>query len=342
MRVLVTGGIGNVGRRLVARLVQHEHQVKVLDRSQPVEIAGAEYAQCDITDFNSLRQQVIGQDGIIHLAAIPYPGGAPGHEIFRINCAGTYNVFEAAAQEGIRRVVCASSINALGFNYGIRSFPILYLPVDEQHPGCTTDPYSFSKLITEEIAAYYWRREGISSVCLRLPWVYEVNRELVEMGRQYAGFLQKAFADLLSLPLNEGREYIRRLVDKLNEQRALRLSEKPWDPHEFDEPPDFNPDDALMFGYSDFWAAVSADDSAQAFEKALLADLEGSHALYIAEEQNTAGVEAERLAQLFFPEVTARSRPLVGTEPLVSFDRARRLLGYEPEYLLGSHFDAEI
>ena len=128
MRILVTGGIGNVGRTLVAQLVQHGHQVKVVDRHEPVEIAGAEYAQCDITDFGALRAQVRGQEGVIHLAGIPNPNGASGPEIFRINCAGTYNVYEAAAQEGIKRVACASSINAFGFNFGIQSFPSATYP----------------------------------------------------------------------------------------------------------------------------------------------------------------------------------------------------------------------
>ncbi len=66
-------------------------------------------------------------------------------------------------------MVSASSINALGFNYGIKSFPIRYLPVDEDHPTFTTDPYSFSKQILEEIGAYYGRREGISRCSCACP-----------------------------------------------------------------------------------------------------------------------------------------------------------------------------
>jgi nucleoside-diphosphate-sugar epimerase len=50
-------------------------------------------------------------------------------------------------------------------------------------PAITTDPYSFSKQIMEEIGAYFWRREGLSSVFLRLPGVYEVTEENEERCR---------------------------------------------------------------------------------------------------------------------------------------------------------------
>ena len=83
MKILVTGGTGAVGPAAVKRLVQHGHQVKVIGRRagtdiDPVDIEGAEYQQCDVNDFPSLREQVKGMEGIVHLAAIPYPGGAPG------------------------------------------------------------------------------------------------------------------------------------------------------------------------------------------------------------------------------------------------------------------------
>ena len=135
MKILVTGGLGSVGRPLVTLLVDHGHSVKVIGRRPEAEVAdelipGTAYAPCDINDFSAIRQQVRGMDTIIHLAAIPAPMMASGDEIFRINCAGTFNVYEAAAQEGIKRVVSASSINALGFFYGVKTFPLQYLPID--------------------------------------------------------------------------------------------------------------------------------------------------------------------------------------------------------------------
>jgi nucleoside-diphosphate-sugar epimerase len=91
--------------------------------------------------------------------------------LFHINCTGTFNVYQAAAEEGIKRVVSASSINALGFNFGGVPFQLSYLPIDEAHPTQTSDVYSLSKQILEDTADYFWRRDGISGVCLRLPFV---------------------------------------------------------------------------------------------------------------------------------------------------------------------------
>ena len=113
MNILVTGGAGNVGKGVVSYLLARGHQVRVIDRkldavnldaaaNQPQ--TGVEYAVCDTTDYNAVREQVRGMQGIIHLAAYPYPAAAPGPEIFRVNANSTYNIFEAAAAEGIQRV----------------------------------------------------------------------------------------------------------------------------------------------------------------------------------------------------------------------------------------------
>ncbi|MDP6701066.1 MAG: NAD-dependent epimerase/dehydratase family protein, partial [Candidatus Latescibacteria bacterium] len=118
MQVLVTGGTGTVGRRCVARLIRAGHHVRVIGLDQNLAIDGADFRTCNITDYTATRAQVEGIEGIVHLAAIPNPQGGTGPDIFHINCTGTYNVYQAAAEAGIKRVVSASSINALGFNFG--------------------------------------------------------------------------------------------------------------------------------------------------------------------------------------------------------------------------------
>ena len=332
MKVLITGGLGLVGKSVVDRMKRDGYQLKVIDRQEEAEIEGVEYAQCDITDYPALRQQVRGCEAIVHLAAIPYPGGGTGPEIFRINCAGTFNVYEAAAEEGIRRVACASSINALGFNFGIKSFPLRYFPIDEDHPTFTTDAYSFSKQVLEDIAAYYWRREGIASVSFRFPWVYTPNSELREMGKMFVKQYHKLLDEVLAMPEPARRDLMRKIVTQFDEDRAKRLYEKPWSERLENGEPDWNnPSLLVFFGYTDFWSVVSGEDAALAFEKGLQADIEGSEVFFINEYWNMAGVEAETLAQLFYPDVTQRKRALDSKECLVSIDKARRMLGYQPE-----------
>jgi nucleoside-diphosphate-sugar epimerase len=338
MNILVTGGLGSVGRPLVELLVKNGHTVKVIGRRPEAEveaelIPGSAYASCDINDFSAIRQQVRGMDTIIHLAAIAAPMMAAGVEIFRINCAGTFNVYEAAAQEGIRRVVTASSINWLGFNFGIKSFPIQYFPLDEAHPNFTTDAYSFSKQIIEEVAAYYWRREGISGVCFRLPWVYGEEGRGWGVGQDFFNRRQQAFMELLALPEAEQIERVQQVIQQREGVRASRMTERPFDEamRSYYREMRNNPQRLLDFGFTDFWAIISGEDSARAFEKAMLADYEGSHPLYVSESQNSARVDSETLARLYFPDTKTRKRPLVGMECLISLDRARELIGFEPE-----------
>jgi nucleoside-diphosphate-sugar epimerase len=336
MKILVTGGTGNVGRAAVARLVQHGHAVRVIGRRPDISIPGAEYRSCDITDFESLREQIKGMEGIVHLAAIPAPGWMPGQEIFRVNCCGSFNVYRAAADEGIRRIVSASSINAFGFNYGTQAFPVLYFPVDEEHPTFTTDPYSFSKQVLEETAAYFWRREGISSVCLRLPGVYEADQERMGHLAEFARRFREAFERLMSLDEMERIEQVRQAIARFDASRPERSTvmsreerRAQWAAHRED------PGMLLLFGgfgRSNFWASIDAEDSAQAIEKGLLASYEGSHPLFVNDAANAAGIESEQLVSVFFPDTQRRKHLLQGTETLVSIERARALIGFEPEH----------
>jgi hypothetical protein len=139
---------------------------------------------------------------------------------------------------------------------------------------------------------------------------------------------------LCAQPVEEQRALINQMMDALQQQRVSRTWESPlleegdWDENAYLDDP------AMMahFGYTDFWAILSVEDAAQAFEKSLLADFEGSHPLYLSEAGNSAGIESETLLRIFYPEVTARKSPILGAGSLVSFEAARRLIGYEPAY----------
>ena len=333
MNVLVTGGTGTVGRRCVARLVRAGHSVRVIGLDEGLEIDGAEFRRCDITDYNALREQLKGIDGVVHLAAIPNPAGGTAPAIFHINCTGTFNVYQAAAEEGIKRVVSASSINALGFNFGVKAFQLSYFPIDEKHPQQTTDAYSLSKQMLEETAEYFSRRDGISGVCLRLPAVRDPDD--AARARFFANGGQ-AYQEILALPDAERRERVAAIWAQCEENRASRVSEKPrqWKPGA-----ELTPEQERAFatrqmvsGLTNFWTMIHAEDSAQAFEKGLTADYEGAHPLFITQAQNVADVDSEALLQLFYPDVSERTRPIVGNESLVSIERARTLIGFEPEY----------
>jgi nucleoside-diphosphate-sugar epimerase len=340
MKILITGGLGLVGRPTVQYLLDHGYEVRVVDRQAGDCLDGVECAACDVTDFGAVREAVRGCQGVIHLAAIPVPFGLPAPDIFHINSVGTFNLYEAAAQEGIRRITTASSINWLGHYYGCKDFDIHYFPVDEGHPGFTTDVYSFSKQVTEDIAAYYWRREGISGTCLRLPGVYVADANFEQRVREWLPRSQTMIREWLELSAEEHTRRLtaqRAVFEQLRSQRFLEYSSEERQRRGLDLS---NPDVRLFGAVGNFWTSVDARDAAQAFEKSLSADYEGFYPLFIHDDHNTTGVESEALLKLFYPEVIARTQPITGTQALVSNERARRVIGFRPEFSFERWFGA--
>ena len=338
-KILVTGGIGLVGSCVVEHLLEHGYQVRVIDR-QPAEelrpdlrelLAQSEYAVCDINDIDGLRVQMRGCDQVVHMAALASPVVGAPEEVFRVNAEGTFKVFQAAAEAGIKRVVQASSINALGLYYGVRNTDPLYFPVDEEHPHQGTDAYSFSKWVVEEIGEYFWRREGISSVALRFPGVIPP-----QWREEWGEFLGKndLVERLLNLPEPARRAWVADALAEIDGLRRQRLMEsRAFHDSIFGPNPPLPPEKVWLLGTrNNLFTLIDTRDASQAVEKGLRAAYEGAHALFVNDKNNTAGYESEVLLDLFYPEIKARKHALVGQESLVSIAKARRLIGFEPEF----------
>jgi nucleoside-diphosphate-sugar epimerase len=334
MHILITGGLGRVGKVVTERLVQKGDDVRVIGIEADPHMQGIEYVTCDILDYAHVREQVKGIDAIIHLAAIPSPRSNPGQETFQVNAAGTFNVFEAAADEGIKRIVQASSINAVGCAWSAKDIQAHYFPIDEAHPSFTTDAYSFSKQVIEEIGDYYWRRAGISSVAMRFPAVWPADYVNSERFREGRVKMRAALDELVAQPEDQRRERLAKVRQRALEFRGQHMMEYPHPSPETTL--GGSPDDLILKAYTfdrfNFWAFVDERDSAQSMDKGLTADFEGSHALFINADQNWLGYDSQMLVRLFFAEANQWKRQIQGAETLVSIDKARKLIGYVPEY----------
>lgn len=330
MRILVTGGTGRVGQPTVRHLLSQGHQVHIVDLDDSFELEGATYARCDIEDFDTLVTHTEGCEGIVHLAAIPDPGGSTPEQLFRVNGTGTFNVYQAAVATGIKRVVSASSINALGFKLGTVHFDIEYFPIDEAHHDLTTDAYSFSKRVLEETAAYFWRRDRVAGVQLRFPFVYlpDESSRFAQM-RERMG---QPYAELVQMTPDEQRQAVDQFWKHFLQMRQQRAFEKPWEERMREREKDGDSPQRRYFGVSDFWSAIDARNAAIAIERGLSSAYEGSHPLFVCDANNSTGIDSETLAGLFYAQVETRRQPIAGTESLVSFARARQLIGYEPAY----------
>ena len=186
-RVMFTGGSGKAGRHVIKYLVEHGCQVLNLD-TKPLDNPSVRTLLTDITDSGqvftalssymglrefdpSLRPQPV--DAVVHFAAIPRIMITPDNEVFRINTMGTYNVIEAAATLGIRKVIIASSETTYGiiFNYEPRD-PV-YLPLDEEYPVDPPDSYALSKVCNEATAKAFATRTGGDYYAIRIGNVIE-------------------------------------------------------------------------------------------------------------------------------------------------------------------------
>src|SRR5881394_1746737 len=127
MRFLVTGGAGFIGSHIIEHLLQSNHQARVLDNfttgkrdnlSFAARNPSLEIMEGDIRDPGAVASAMSGVDGVFHEAAlvsVPKSVEQPALS-FDINVKGTFTVFDAARQAGVRRVVYASSAAVYGDN----------------------------------------------------------------------------------------------------------------------------------------------------------------------------------------------------------------------------------
>jgi uronate dehydrogenase len=109
-RVLITGAAGHIGRVLRAGL-RGQYQLRLADIAPQAEAGeGEEIVTADITRLEDLLPVMQGVDVVVHLAGIPDEDR--WEKIRDMNIEGCYNVFEAARQAGVKRVVFASSNHA--------------------------------------------------------------------------------------------------------------------------------------------------------------------------------------------------------------------------------------
>jgi nucleoside-diphosphate-sugar epimerase len=170
MIVLVTGGAGGLGRAVIPDLIEHGYQVWSTDRVPGPDLP-CRHVIADLGDLGAVYDVARGAEAIVHLGAIPDAGGHPDHVVFDNNVRATFNVIQAAEALGLARVVCASSLCAVGVPFRPPAHVPHYLPLDEAHPLLPVDPYGLSKVVGEEICTTAARRSGLVAVSLRFTWV---------------------------------------------------------------------------------------------------------------------------------------------------------------------------
>lgn len=168
--IVVTGSSGKAGRATVADLVEHGYDVLATDLVAPTTNLGADFIAADLTDQGQTIEVLGGARAVVHLAAIPAPGRWPPTTTFTVNTAMNANVFMAAAQLGLERVVWASSETTLGLPF---DDPPRYAPVDEDHYPVPATTYALSKVVGETMAEHIAGWAQIPFVGLRYSNIIE-------------------------------------------------------------------------------------------------------------------------------------------------------------------------
>lgn len=176
MRILVTGAAGRLGRATLAQLRASSHSVCAVDR-HPATSDGVTVSALDLLDematraaFDAFRPEVV-----IHLANHPNASVAPAAQLYRENTAMTWHVFAAAIDAGARRILYASSVQAISGGPGrenvyLSDLPVFPLPVDGTEPTQVGNAYGLSKVAGEQaLALLVAQHPDVAGVALRFP-----------------------------------------------------------------------------------------------------------------------------------------------------------------------------
>lgn len=222
MRVLVTGATGFLGGHLVQELAKGPHVVVCAYRrgsdTKLIDGLGLPKVHFDLTDPASMREALVGVDAVVHLAAYyTFTGRKELYE--QVNVQGTKHLLEACQLKGVKRFLYCSSTEAMG--------PIADPPANEDAPLNPQYEYGRSKARAEELV----RASGLDWTILRPSGIYGpsnvddvafyfitsfqgfASKFIIGSGQNLIQFVHvqdvvQAFVKTLDRPSSAGRTYI--------------------------------------------------------------------------------------------------------------------------------------
>lgn len=160
-KLVLTGAAGRLGsylREPLSNLAEQFVSSDIVDDIGQL-YPGETYQRADLANYDDIHALLEGADMVVHFGAIG--DEAPFEQILGPNIVGAYNVWEAAHRHGLRRVVYASSIHAVGMHDKTD-----FIGVDAAHRPDTF--YGLAKCFAEDLGRMYWDKRGLEAVCLRI------------------------------------------------------------------------------------------------------------------------------------------------------------------------------
>jgi uronate dehydrogenase len=158
--VLITGAAGYLGAVLRKALREDGLTLRLSDRDRPADLLpGEEFVTADLASARDVARLMDGIEAVVHLGAYSVEG--PWDEILQSNIVGTYNIFEAARQAGVKRIVFASTHHVVGYYRRDQT-------IDTEVPLRPDSRYAVSKVFGEALGRLYADKHGISVICQRI------------------------------------------------------------------------------------------------------------------------------------------------------------------------------
>lgn len=160
-KLVLTGAAGKLGTQLRGPLAAMADTLVSTDiAGAPGPLAGNEtWVAVDLADKQAIHDIVDGAEMVVHFGAIGDEGTF--EQVLGPNFIGAYNIWEAARLTGVKRVVYASSIHAVGMYPKSQA-------IDSNVAHRPDGFYGLAKCFAEDLARMYWEKSGIEAVCLRI------------------------------------------------------------------------------------------------------------------------------------------------------------------------------
>lgn len=197
-KILITGAAGKIGQHITKTLIeQTSYQLRLADINLlPLEklkkLSGHEVIYLDISSLEECQEACKNIDIVIHLAGDPSPNADFYSSLLENNIKGSYNIFKAALDNSVSRIVAASSAQT------VEGYP-LDSQVTNSSPVRPKNLYGVSKCFVEALASYFAYEKQLQSIAIRIGAYdeYKSEGQLLSARDMSAYISPEDFSDLL-------------------------------------------------------------------------------------------------------------------------------------------------
>jgi len=167
-KIVLTGAAGRLGSYLREPMTAMADELVSTDIVDDLGMLypGESYMKADLANLDDMKKVLEGAEMVVHMGA--YADEGPFEKLLGPNFVGAYNVWEAAYQNGLRRVIYGSSIHAVGMHPKNE-----FIGTDAPHRPDTF--YGLAKCFAEDLGSMYWDKRGLESVHMRILSCAQVN-----------------------------------------------------------------------------------------------------------------------------------------------------------------------